>query len=101
MWALGIPVTVTIDDLLPLDSEDQTIFAGIGSDKSLWVPLLEKALAKFNGNYEAIVGGTPETALSSLIGSPGGHFMHTNIDSTWQFLSDASSMDCLITVGAN
>lgn len=64
MYALGVPVTITIDDNVPLwDSTTMTLFANIGKDKSLWAPLLEKAFAKMHGNYEALVGGFAPAAI--------------------------------------
>ena len=64
MYALGVPITITIDDNVPLwDTTERTLFANIGKDKSLWAPILEKAFAKMHGNYEAIVGGFSPSAI--------------------------------------
>jgi hypothetical protein len=57
VYALGIPQQVTIDGRIPFNSIGSTIFASIGSDGSLWGPLVEKAWAKFSGNYEMISSG--------------------------------------------
>ena len=57
MYALGVPVTVTIDDYLPIESEEYSVFALMNENSSLWGPILEKAFAKFLGNYEAVEGG--------------------------------------------
>lgn len=50
-YTLGVPHTVIVDDFLPLmedrNSNTQTLFAGIGPDSALWVPILEKAFAKY------------------------------------------------------
>ena len=44
MWALNVPITVMIDDYLPLDAAmDSTFFARISDDRSLWVPIIEEA----------------------------------------------------------
>ena len=70
-YALLMPVTITIDDFLPFESDSgNTIYASVGKDKSVWGPLLEKAFAKFHGSYEAIASGTPEKALNVISGSP-------------------------------
>ena len=64
MYALGVPINITIDDNVPLwDMTERTLFADIGKDKSLWAPILEKAFAKMHGNYEAIVGGFSPSAI--------------------------------------
>lgn len=51
LYTLGVPHTVIVDDYLPLNSENKTLFAAPGTDKSLWVTILEKAFAKYYGNY--------------------------------------------------
>lgn len=73
-YTLGVPHTVIVDDWLPLrenwDGSNSTMFAGIGPDSALWVPILEKAFAKYQGNYEHIVGGDPRWAVRTLTGAP-------------------------------
>lgn len=53
-YTLGVPHTVIVDDFLPLvpwgDGYD-TWFAHIGTDNAMWMPILEKAFAKYHGNY--------------------------------------------------
>jgi hypothetical protein len=62
-YTLGVPHTVIVDDLLPLsnnwDGSHATQLAGIGVDGSLWGPILEKAFAKYHGNWLHTEGGTP------------------------------------------
>jgi calpain-15 len=61
MYALGVPVTVMVDDYLPLvgASGSRTRYSKVGTDGSLWGPIMEKAFAKFHGNYARIVAGDP------------------------------------------
>ena len=59
-YTLGIPQTVIIDDWLPVTSWYS----------ALWVPLLEKAFAKLQGNYEHLVAGHPTWAIRTLTGAP-------------------------------
>jgi hypothetical protein len=61
MYALGVPITVMVDDHLPLygSSGSRTRYSQIGTDGSVWGPLMEKAFAKFHGNYARIVAGDP------------------------------------------
>lgn len=73
-YSLGVPLTVIVDDYLPLsmDSEGKktTLFAGLGDDSSLWVPIMEKAFAKLHGNYSHIVGGDARVAARTMNNSP-------------------------------
>ena len=77
MYALGVPVTVTVDDVLPLDDDGHTVFAKVGSDQALWPLVLEKCFAKLHGNYEAIIGGDAADSIKTLIGSPSEYTRHT------------------------
>ena len=70
LYPLGVPTTVTIDDVVPLDDEGNSPFAKVSRDKALWGVLLEKCFAKLNGNYEAIVSGDPRDSIRVLSGSP-------------------------------
>jgi len=69
MYYIGQPVEFNIDDKLPVRHGDL-----INADKSLnnawWMPLLEKAYAKFNINYLQLNGGNEIEALVALTGKP-------------------------------
>ena len=62
-YTLGVPHTVIVDDLLPLtkseDGTHATKLAAIGADGSLWGPILEKAFAKYHGNWLHTEAGAP------------------------------------------
>jgi hypothetical protein len=45
---------IVVDDYLPFKNNNSTWYANRASDLGLWVPFLEKAWAKVNGNYEKI-----------------------------------------------
>ena len=73
LYTLGVPHTVIVDDYLPMRSEDGkagTWFAGLGSDGSIWAPILEKAFAKFHGNYLHLNMGKPFNAVRTMYGAP-------------------------------
>ena len=78
-YSLGVPHTVVVDDYLPTQKvlDDQTwkmvpgtIFTKISEDGALWPSILEKAFAKFHGNYKHIVGGDPKNSANFLTGAP-------------------------------
>lgn len=56
-----------------------TAFAKPSSDGGWWVPLVEKAFAKVNVNYEMISSGTQAEAARFLTGSPAREFILNNM----------------------
>jgi len=70
LYKLGNPITIQIDDRLPMSTGSKLLFAQIGDDKSLWGPLLEKAFAKFYGNYEVLEAGWAGISMSAMTGGP-------------------------------
>ena len=88
MYALGIPVTVTIDDSLPIDSHGNALFARVSKDKALWGPLIEKCFAKLHGNYEAIEFGNSAFAIDNLHGSPSTTHRHRDKKGNAKYNSD-------------
>jgi len=72
-FTLGMPHTIIVDDYLPLREWGNgwnTLFAAVSEDKGLWGPIIEKAFAKYHGNYEHIIGGSPNYAVRTLSGAP-------------------------------
>ena len=102
MYTLGVPHTVIVDDYFPLrvvNGRLGTVYAGIGSDGSIWGPILEKAFAKFHGNYSHLNYGKPHLAVRTLYGAPALHHIHKNIgaDELWDILQNADENDDVIT----
>ena len=84
LYTLGVPHTVIVDDYLPMRSSDGktgTWFAGLGTDGSLWGPILEKAFAKFHGNYLHLNMGHPYLAVRTLYGSPSNTYKNEKLNS--------------------
>eukprot|EP00731_Ephydatia_muelleri_P030746 Em0022g260a len=60
---------VNVDDSFPCHSDGRLVFSKT-NEKQLWVPLVEKALAKLYHSYEALHSGSLMTGLSVLTGLP-------------------------------
>ena len=66
----------------------------MGKDKSLWGPILEKAFAKFHGNYAHTVSGDPKMAVRTLMSGPYEEIEHhdgegnevTDVETLWTLL---------------
>jgi hypothetical protein len=70
LFMLGAPITVRIDDYVPTyNSYTVTLFSKM-FNRGVWVSVLEKAFAKLNGNYSALVGGYSEQAINTMLGTP-------------------------------
>jgi calpain-15 len=64
---------VVVDDRFPFDETpeiDTWAFAKASSDCEVYVMVLEKAIAKVFGSYEAIEAGKPHQAFMLLTGFP-------------------------------
>ena len=85
-YVLGQPHTIIVDDYLPVISDFnggwRTHASKVGEDGSLWGAILEKAFAKYHGNYEHTVGGNPAMSLRTLYGAPEKYIMHKEAENT-------------------
>lgn len=70
---------IIIDDYVPVDEASQRPIFTDPRGNELWVMLLEKAFAKFEGSYAAIEGGHPLYAMHCFTGDMVAKF---NFDST-------------------
>ena len=100
IYTLGIPFTQIVDDFLPLKQNGDTLFNGFGKDGSFWGAVVEKAMAKWWGNYEHTVGGYMDQAVSALNGSPAEWINNNNADQVWNFIRSADEDNDIITAGS-
>jgi hypothetical protein len=80
--------TIIIDDRLPCDENKNLIFAKSRDRNELWVSLIEKAYAKLNGSYGALISGFTRNALVDMTGGVGSaintkQFKSSQVDELW------------------
>lgn len=84
----GTPTKVVIDDQLPQKNYNEwndlrTQMAHRSDNEAWWVPLAEKAGAKFTGTYENLISGNFGEAFDFLTGYPSANYNHnSNSDAT-------------------
>lgn len=105
-WTLGVPHTVMVDDLIPMKKEGQadyrTMMAAYGKDHSVWQIILEKAFAKYHGDYNHIVGGLSGLAVRTMTGAPYDTFTHAKMNKydVHDEIMKADARDDIITMGS-
>ena len=84
LYALGLPMTIVVDDYLPaIEQEDKsftTLFSELTKESPLWTVMIEKAFAKRYGNYEHITTGIPSEAIRALTGNPILKYAHDDMN---------------------
>ena len=66
----GEPAKVLVDDRMPLSKWGVPINSHVSRYGAWWMPIMEKAYAKYNVFYANINGGTPLQSLRDLTGMP-------------------------------
>lgn len=86
-WVKNKWVPINIDDRLPAGykySNSKDYFAPFGARRSTykawWMPLLEKAYSKLNGNFDRIEWGSGYESLRQLSARPVFFFLHKKIN---------------------
>ena len=85
-WVRNKWVGVNIDDRLPVRSWGSGFRPWATwpskSGEAWWMPLLEKAFAKLNQNYDRIIGGNGAEGLRTLTGMPTSFVKHKDLTPT-------------------
>jgi len=66
----GEPISIVVDDQLAMNAMGAPINSRQSVHGAWWLPILEKAYAKFNVFYANINGGTPLQSFRDLTGMP-------------------------------
>jgi hypothetical protein len=101
-FTMGLPHTVIVDDYLPF-IEGKPVMASHGKDKSLWMSIMEKAWAKYHGNYWHLSGGNSNEAVRTLTNVPHIYKWHSEFstDQIWESLKEADKQNDVITTGTS
>lgn len=91
LFVRGEPVNVIVDDRMPVKNHEHhgkyTWFLNnrISSNGATWLMILEKAMAKLNGNYLSLNGGRIYEAMRFLTGQPTAEYYSNKItdDQLW------------------
>jgi hypothetical protein len=81
----AFPLSVIIDNRLPLTAQELPINAQLTSDDAQWMVLLEKAFAKISVNYANLNRGHVQEALRMLTGRPVITYQLKELNSTQVF----------------
>jgi hypothetical protein len=84
-----MPTKVYVDQTLPVKSGNKPVFATYSPvSGGFWVPLLEKAYAKVNRNYEGINYGYMTEAMRTFTGAPSLQFKTSGSSSKlWKYMA--------------
>ena len=99
LYIKGIPTKVYVDQYLPTKSGSTPVFAEPSPiSGSYWVPLLEKAYAKVNRNYEGINFGFMSEAMRTMTGAPSIQYkIGRSSSKLWSTMLDAQKNDYAMT----
>ena len=100
----GEKTKIIIDDMIPFDNfYNKPSFTKLPTSRNIWTIILEKAWAKFLGNYERTISGVPNDVFSILTGAPSQHFSTQKFKETkeiklkkWEELKNFYLKDYLI-----
>lgn len=92
---------VVVDDLLPFNTKTGKLAFTQTNGNELWVPILEKAWAKLNGNYGNTKSGNTGDALTFMIPHPTVTYDHSEHRDFFDDMLDAFNHDKIVTTGSH
>ena len=96
LYELGVPISVVIDDYLPISDLIATVDV---NSKETWPLLIQKAFSKLNGNYKSTATGWPIDAGAIFLGTGGSSIgmSSVTVDQLWNTAVDWDSRGYIIT----
>lgn len=101
LFAAGEARKVHVDDALPTNTRGRLLMSKSSANNAWWVPILEKAYAKFHVNYSNLAGGTMAEALHTLTNMPvrGFHVKKMTDDQIWNAIRIGDENGWVMTGG--
>ena len=83
---------VLVDDFFPYDKDNNLFFYSLYGESEIWLPLIQKAWAKFKGGYDKILECTESEIFEALTGmeSSRREINKYDRDILWKNLSDSN-----------
>jgi calpain-15 len=102
-YELGVPISVVIDDYLPISGTQNLFVKANTPQKETWPLLIEKAFSKIHGNFHAIEGGWMVDAGNTFLGTGGSSINVTTstVDVVWTTALDWDTKGYVMTAATS
>lgn len=98
LYFMGAPVKIVVDDQVPCnDFEPFQPCVTSSKDAEIWIPILEKACAKFHDGYEYLVRENKDYAFEFLTAAPSFDLAHNRTQDMIEQIEEAESRNWIIT----